>query len=144
MIIEIGILTAAIFLGLTALGFSRLFHKNSKQNRELIEFLGRQVENLEESLSDSNKKLETSHKRVVDQSRRVAWLESRVRQPRISQNEVLDAAVLSAAPKTNIANRRQQILAMAARGENSKAIASTLGMMPGEVELIINLNRATA
>ena len=142
MIIETGILIAAVALGILALGFSRLFHKNSRQNRNLIEFLGKQIENLEESLTENQKKLETNSKRLVDQSRRVAWLETRVRQPRTLKDDVLNASVLSDAPKSNITERRHRVLALASRGQDAKKIASTLGMMIGEVELIISLNSA--
>lgn len=147
MILEIVILATAIAFGILGLGFSWLFYKNSKQNRGLLEYLGKQVEDLEGELADSRQKLETSTKRVSDQSRRVAWLETRVRQPQpraaaaIKEEVVSSAPVLTVQPKMSMTERRHQIITLAKRGQDAHKIASTLGMLPGEVELIINLNR---
>lgn len=147
MTLEILILTTAVLFGILAISFAWLFHRNSKQNRCLIEFLGKQVEDLEEALTDSRQKLEAGSRRVSDQACRVAWLESRVRQPRLLKEKAEVEKVLDATPlptsKSSMTERRHRVLSLASRGQDARKIASTLGMLPGEVELIINLNRVT-
>lgn len=116
MNLEILILVTAVSFGILGLGFSWLFYRNSKQNRCLLEFLGKQVEELEESLADSRKKLETSTNRVSDQSRRVAWLESRVRQPRLLKEEIKNEKVLDikalTTEKSSMTERRHRVLTL--------------------------------
>ena len=143
MTLEIGILLTAMTFGILGLGLSWFFYKNSKHHRDLLEFLGKQVEDLEESLTENNGKLVTSSQRVTDQSRRIAWLETRVRQPKKLQEEVLEEKILKNPSRPNMTERRHRVLTLASRGQDAKRIASTLGMMPGEVELIINLSRIT-
>lgn len=46
------------------------------------------------------------------------------------------------AAKWSMTERRHRVLRLSAQGQSASAIAFTLGMMPGEVDLIINLNRA--
>jgi len=144
MTLETGILVAACFFGISGLGFSFFFHRSSKQNRELLEFLGRQIEELQESLTGSKGKLETSIERISEQSRRIAWLETRIRQPKLLKEEVLEEEVFNNPPKLNMTERRYRVLTLASRGQNADKIAATLGMMSGEVELILNLNRVAA
>ena len=144
MSLEIGISMVASLSGVVGLGFSWVSYRNARRHRELLEFLGKQNEELNESLAAGKKTIETSAQRLSDQSRRIAWLESRVRQPKLAKEEVLDETIADFPTKENMTERRHRVLTLAGRGQDSEKIASTLGMMRGEVELIINLNRVAA
>jgi hypothetical protein len=143
MNLEIGISIIASLFCVVSLVFSWLCYNSSRQHRELLEFLAKQNEELEEALTASKETFEIGSKRVSEQSRRLAWLETRVRQPKLSKDEVLDSTVLDNLPKSNMTERRHRVMTLASRGQNSDKIAATLGMMRGEVELILNLNRIT-
>lgn len=46
-------------------------------------------------------------------------------------------------PAENMTERRHRVVALAARGQAPDMIASTIGMLTGEVELILNLENAS-
>lgn len=77
---------------------------------------------------------------VSEMSRRLVWLDTRIRQPKLAAEEVINDS--SEAPKLNITERRHRVVTLASRGQSPEAIANTIGMMPGEVELILNLDQA--
>lgn len=96
--------------------------------------------------------------RAADLARRVAWLESRTRsavrrprseesfgEPRVAGEErrERDGATATWAGSTprGATERRHRVLTLARNGMRGAAIAETLGMPHGEVELIINLGR---
>ncbi len=136
-------ITIAVF-GLTASICSIFCYRKLRQHRALLEFLGNKNDELEESVAENIEKLENYAVRTADQSRRMAWLETRVRQPKFASDEVLDETIITAPSKQNITERRHRVLTLASRGQDAENIATTLGMMRGEVELIINLNRVAA
>ncbi len=145
MNIEIGILTTTILTGAGTFAALGICFYRQRKNRELIEFTYKQMEALENSLAENKETLNAAAQRVADNARRVAWLESRLRQPKLTKIDVLEEPVLidkAETPKSSIIERRRRVLALASHGQNTEAIASTLEMLPGEVELIINLNRA--
>jgi DNA-binding NarL/FixJ family response regulator len=79
----------------------------------------------------------------VTQASRIAWLESRIRQPKMPKEEAVpDVIEPIKSFKSNITERRHRVLALASRGQSAEMIASTLGMMAGEVELIVKFNQA--
>ena len=142
MNLETGIILIAIFLGLSGLAFSLSCRKRLRDLRGLVEFGQKQIEDLLDALAKSKETLEKSTQRLSDQSRRIAWLETRVRQPKSKSDEVLDETVLIETPKANMTERRHRVITLASRGQNAETIAAALGLLTGEVELIINLNRA--
>lgn len=96
--------------------------------------------------SGADKKvLEEVAARAEDALRRVAWLESRQpRQPKsVPEIAFASAEILQeAAPvKLSMSERRYRIVTLDQRGQSIENIARTLGMLPGEVELILNLSR---
>ena len=102
---------------------------------------------LEGECADLSRDLDTATVRATDLSRRVAWLESRTPRPSkhpsgsIQRSRGDDAAqTFQLAARTGITERRHRVMRLAKRGEDVPTIAGTLGMPPGEVELIINLN----
>lgn len=131
-------------LGFTGLVCACISYRRSRSNRELVEFTFNRVEELEHGVAEINKKLEAATIRNADQARRIAWLETRIRRPKLAKKDILDEAVLSDKPAAapTITERRYRVLTLARSGQSADTISKTLGMLPGEVELIINLNRA--
>jgi DNA-binding NarL/FixJ family response regulator len=144
MNLEIGVSIAGSIFGILGVSLSYVCYRTFKQHRELLEFLAKQNDELQETLLKNKEKMEAVSKLASDQLRRIAWLETRIRQPKISSEEILKEPTSNNSLKFNITERRHRVLTLASRGQDSKKIAATLGMMPGEVELIINLNRAAA
>lgn len=96
--------------------------------------------------------------RAADLARRVAWLESRARpaarrprseesfgETRVRNEERRErdgvATTRSGFAPAGVTERRHRVLTLARSGMRGPAIAETLGMPHGEVELIINLGR---
>jgi DNA-binding NarL/FixJ family response regulator len=143
MNLETQISIAAIFFGVLSFIFAAFTYKKMRNQRELLEFVGKQSEDMEELLVKNKELLDTNAQRVAEQSRRIAWLETRVRQPKQASEEIIEEHASNEPPKLNITERRHRVISLSSRGRNVEMIASTLGMLPGEVELIINLNQAT-
>jgi len=144
MNLETGLLVSAISVGALSLISTILCFKKQKTLRGLLDFAEQQIVELQETAAKNREQLEKNTQRIGEQSRRIAWLDARVRQPRQLSDEVIDDTVQTEAPKLNMTERRHRIIALASRGQHTDAIASTLGMLPGEVDLILNLNRAMA
>lgn len=144
---EMIISMTAAGLGMSAIGMAWKAYRKSLECRNLLEFAEKQIQDLDDEVSKNRETVGSALNRLNENSRRVAWVEAKVRKPQVNSEEVIDDTILSApvvAPKSSIVERRHRILSLAARGQSSETIASTLGMMPGEVELIINLNRPVA
>lgn len=136
-------LTASV-LGMTAIAVAAVSYKKSRECRNLLEFTEKQIQDLDADLLQTNETVGAALNRLSENSRRVAWVETKVRKPQPRREDVLEEPEFVApqiAPKLGIVERRNRILALAARGQSPESIASVLGMMPGEVQLIINLNR---
>lgn len=140
---ELQIAIAAIFFGVLGCLLAAVQYRKLGRQRELIEFVGQQVEDLEETLAKNRELLDTNAQRVAEQARRVAWLETRVRQPKKAAEPPPDEQAAGDPAKLTMTERRHRVITLAARGQNVDTIATTLGMLPGEVELIINLNQST-
>ncbi len=100
------------------------------------------MDELEEILDDRGKQLNAHQQKLAEQSRRLAWLEARRPAAKQIQDDILDESTLTEPPKLNITERRHRVMALASRGQSAESIASALGMLPGEVELIVSLNQA--
>lgn len=137
---ETVILTIAILFGLTSFALSAICWKNQRNQRELLDFAEKQIGDLQENSARNKEHLETNAQRVAEQSRRIAWLETRVRQPKSASEEIVEET-FSEPEKLNMTERRHRVITLASRGQNAETIAATLGMLPGEVELIINLKQ---
>lgn len=144
MNLETGILIFAVSVSIISLIIALVCLKKHQSNRSLLEFTEKQIEDLQEIMTKNKESFETNSQRVAEQSRRIAWLESRIRQPKSVSEENVDEPETNEPQKPNITERRHRVITLAARGQNAETIAATLGMMPGEVELIINLNQAAA
>lgn len=142
MNLETGITFTAIFFGVLSFCFCLICYKKQRNHRGLLEFAENQIVDLQEKLLKNKEALETNSQRVAEHSRRIAWLETRIRQPKLASEEVIDETTADTT-KVNITERRHRVITLASRGQNAETIAATLGMLPGEVELIINLNQAS-
>jgi hypothetical protein len=131
----------AVLFGVLSIALSVAMYKKMRAQRGLLEFVGKQVDDLEEILAKNRSTLETNAQRVDEQARRIAWLETRVRQSKPVNDEVIDDTPAPEPSKLNITERRHRVITLASRGQNAETIAATLGMLPGEVELIINLSQ---
>ena len=118
-------------------------HKKMKEMMGLLEFAQNQIDELQDAIIRTKEFHETSHRRDSDQARRIAWLESKIRKPRPTSDEVLDDSVITDQPKLSMTERRHRVITLASRGKSADAIAASLGLFKGEVELILNLNKAT-
>jgi hypothetical protein len=103
-----------------------------------------QVEEVENEFRANFENGEADADRSADHARRIAWLETRVRKPEKTRNEELVGEIFakrSSAP--NMTERRHRVLTLAKRGQDATTIASSLGMLIGEVELIMSLGRGS-
>lgn len=119
-----------------------------RKTRNTLESAFEQIAEFENTLARQNDFFEDGRKRAGDQARRIAWLETRIRKPQKTTADIADEVVLTPATATssplNLTERRHRVLKLAAGGQSVEMISSTLGMLSGEVELIINLNRNAA
>ncbi len=137
---------AALGVASLALLVAVLGRRRQRGERELIEFLGKQHEDLETALGECRSGFDADRLTLEDHARKIAWLEAKARRPQFAAEAALEktltAAAAAAEPeKLNIGERRHRVLRLAAQGEDPSAIAARLGMMNGEVELIIKLNK---
>ena len=146
MTIELGISLTAMVLGLSGLIFGLACLARYRNCSILFEVQGKQLEDAENALSEYKQLFESAAQKTADNTRRIAWLETRVRQPKKAESdsapETAETVSPNAAPPVpNITERRHRVLSLSARGQNAESIAATLGMLKGEVELILSLNQ---
>jgi hypothetical protein len=105
------------------------------------------VKELEQYLEQYKQDLEKTSFKVSDYGRRLAWLETRYQRTKRFSNDVIekDPEIIEPKPiaepiKTTMTERRHRVLSLAQLGQNAETIAETLGMLTGEVELILHLN----
>lgn len=138
---EMTIALAASFISFIGIVSAVCSYRQARNCRGLLEFTEQQLSEVAEFANDLQETVEGCKTRSADQSRRIAWLESRVRQPKIVKEEIIDDSMPAKPVKWNMTERRHRVLTLSSRGQAPDKIAATLGMMPGEVELIINLNQ---
>lgn len=89
-------------------------------------------------LSALSADLDTVSQKAGEATRKLALLETRM------QKQTLEIVQPEVAPsaKLNITERRHRVLSLWRRGLNTQSIASRLGLPLGEVELMIDLEKA--
>ena len=134
---------AGLAFGLAGLAFGLVNWRGQRAQRELLEFLAKQNEDLEKALDEHRADGEEHRFQMIDHARKIAWLETRARRPQSAAAAAPEREVSAVAEpdKLNIGERRHRVLKLAAMGQDAATIAAKLGMMAGEVELIIKLNR---
>jgi DNA-binding NarL/FixJ family response regulator len=90
-------------------------------------------------LSALSADLDTVSQSAGDASRKAALLEAKMNQQTV---EVVQPADVAASAKLNITERRHRVLSLWRRGLNTQTISSRLGLPVGEVELMIDLEKA--
>ena len=140
MNLEIGISIAASAFGVLSVAISWYCFSNYRVQQTYNKVYSKQLETLQNSLNESNEQLENSGDRSDRQARRIAWLEMRIKKSKTGDKDIIDERGIRHS-KLNITERRHRILKLASRGQDTETIASNLKMMPGEVELILNLSR---
>src|SRR5205085_12038098 len=95
---------------------------------------------LAERLAAAERRSEEIIRQRADQARRIAWLESKVRQGK--QGSPVADSDPKATAQTSMTERRHRVLSLSRRGLDAMSIAETLGVPYGEVELIISLSVA--
>ena len=115
MTIETIIITA--LASTIAAGAVVVFNRNKKftELRDLLEFSQNQIDELQDAIIRTRETNETTHQRASDQSRRLAWLESKVRRPKLSADHVLDDSVVTETPKLSMTERRHRVIGLAGR-----------------------------
>ena len=140
------------FAALAALAAVRVALGLRRRLRDVVAVLTQQ----ETDITDLGRDLDAATLRANDLARRLAWLESRARpaargthseglvdaaRPRPEAPDTRAGAARDWLAPEGMTERRHRILTLARRGMRGTAIAETLGMPHGEVELIINLGR---
>ena len=138
--LEMQLLIAAGAIAVFCLLTSLICLVKHRKSRRLVTACEEQIEEMQAALKRNKEIIYTNADHVSEMSRRLVWLETRIRQPKLVAEEVIDDS--TEAPKLNITERRHRVVTLAARGQSAEAIATTIGMMPGEVELILNLDQA--
>lgn len=127
----VGILS--LFITLICVARIRKTDRSLNESNERIDELQNMLRRLKEVI-------EKNAEHSDEMSRRIVWLETRVRQPKLVSEEIVDDS--AEPPKLNITERRHRVVTLASRGQSPEMIASTIGMLPGEVELILSLDQA--
>ncbi|HYJ46739.1 MAG TPA: hypothetical protein VEV81_09010 [Pyrinomonadaceae bacterium] len=92
-------------------------------------------------LTEISRDLDTISCRATGQARRIAWLESRVRNgSAIAPVSVDDVAAVQVKARPTITERRHRVMQLNERGVDCNTIASMLNMPHGEVELMVGLS----
>lgn len=125
-------------LGAFSFALNMILLRRTRQTTQICTKLESRIEEEFMALSSD---LDTVSRKSGEFASKVAWLESRVRSPRVDP-EVTPESVASTTARPSITERRYRVLSLARRGQDPKTIASTLGIPHGEVELMINLGRA--
>ncbi|MEQ1604161.1 MAG: hypothetical protein ABL999_04765 [Pyrinomonadaceae bacterium] len=137
---ELQILTGAGVVAVLCLLASLICLVKHRKSRLLVTAGQEQIEELQSTVKRLKETIDVNAEHVAEMSRRLVWLDTRIRRPKLAAEEVVDDS--SEAPKLNITERRHRVVTLAARGQSTEAIATTIGMMPGEVELILSLDQA--
>lgn len=131
---------AATLFGAASLIATFFKSKSAQERLSLIEINSDQADALEKKFYKQQLLIEETNEIVAQQARLIAALESKVFG--ISNNHETKSETVRSCPplKVEMAENCRRILKLAKRGHDAETIASTLGMLPGEVELIVNLN----
>jgi len=98
------------------------------------------VTQLEKELAETSRDMDTISCRATRQDRRVAWIESRVRNNQVAAPALLDESQTAVSGKPTITERRHRVIQLTKRGVDCNTIATMLNMPHGEVELMISLS----
>ena len=127
----------------------------ARQAREAMQHLLAVASQHEGELTSVKQQLSRVSQFSAEQTRRIAWLENN-RQESARRAQPVEAVAPAASSFTvpqvlaqptarlSVTERRHRVLSLARRGLDVGLIATSLGLPHGEVELIIELNKAAA
>ena len=144
MELETGIFSAAIFFAVISFEISLISYFKQRRLAELLGVADYRVNEMSDHLAKIKETGEQNAQRLSEQSRHIAWLETKFRQPKLLNDNVLNDESIHETPKETMTERRHRVITLASRGQNAEKIAVALGMLQGEVELIMSLNQAAA
>lgn len=144
MMIETQLTIGAVALCILSLAITLLTRFRQRGQETALEKYANRVEILEETLSGTKELLEENRQNLIDQTRRIAWLDAKTRQSRFFSVAGRKPARTETRPTSGIDEQRVRVLRLAESGQTANTIAASLGMMPGEVELILNLSNHNA
>ena len=87
--LETEILSAAIFFIVLAFGISVICFFRQRRYSKLLAAAGHQVDEMKESLTKIKEASDQNSRRLSEQSRHIAWLETRIRQPKLAASSTL-------------------------------------------------------
>lgn len=146
MNLEIIIPAVAAFFGIASLIAAGYSLKHYRNLLFFTEINSDQIDEIEKKLYRQNQIIEQMQDLVAEQACLIARLEAQAAPGRTPSgaNRRPDRNRPAKPTGPNIRERRRQVLTLAGRGQDAETIAATLGMLPGEVELIVNLNHGAA
>lgn len=138
--LEIQILTATGVVAVLCLLITLMCVIKIRRTNLSLRESNERIDELQNTQKRLKEVIEKNAEHSDEMSRRIVWLETRVRQPKLAPEEVIDDS--AEPPKLNITERRHRVVTLASRGQSPEMIAATIGMLPGEVELILSLDQA--
>ncbi len=138
--LEIQILTATGVVAVLCLLITLMCVIKIRRTNLSLRESNERIDELQNTQKRLKEVIEKNAEHSDEMSRRIVWLETRVRQPKLAAEEVIDDS--AEPPKLNITERRHRVVTLASRGQSPEMIAATIGMLPGEVELILSLDQA--
>ncbi|NNE66267.1 MAG: hypothetical protein HKN33_06845 [Pyrinomonadaceae bacterium] len=140
MLTETNFMIAAALLSATAIGLSLVTLLRNRRQQHLLELEAERIELLEETLAESRGLLESNCETASEHARRIAWLDAKLRRSRHVSTQKKPVSKPVSNGRTSISRNKDRVLKLAETGQDARTIAATLGLMPGEVELVLNLN----
>lgn len=134
------ILLALVILSATGTVYCMVTTRRLSSRLCLLEEFSEILPSVQDSQSEFREIAEENRSTIAQQSRRIAWLEAQVRKEREVPVPRIRESQKPGRQKPVIDRQRSRILQMFARGQDISSIAAVTGMMPGEVELILNLH----
>lgn len=131
------VLISSVALTVICLGVCLLLLRRSRKETQECFALSTQ---LGTELAELSRDLDTISCRATGQARRIAWLESRVRNGSKLAAENAEDAPIQMQGKPTITERRHRVTQLTERGLDCSTIASMLNMPHGEVELMVGLS----
>lgn len=133
---NLALIACSVITSVAALACLLLMRRARTEARDLLAV----VTELETELSDTSRDMDTMTQRTTSQERRIAWIESRVRNVK-AVSLAPDEETFSQPPaKLSVTERRHRVVQLNKRGVDCNTIASMLDMPHGEVELMIGLS----
>lgn len=138
MIIQL--LTVFVVLSAATTVYALLAMRRMSSRLSLLEEYSETLVSIQDFQSEYRELAEENRSTIEKQSRRIAWLEVQVKKEHQAPAPRTRGSGPTNGQRPVIDRQRSRVLQMFGRGQDISSIASVTGMMPGEVELILNLH----